>query len=882
MQFRLVLLLVVTVLLTLAPALAANPGHPASSVSSGTFESGNYTFPDTLFVTNNFGLGTTAPNESLDVLGGNIRTDGAMILDGADGLWLNAGSTSGSSPTPGIFYSGTTDQGWYFQVPNNGQEKFSVKLPSNDATRQFRVVNSTFGSLFQVQGNGRVAINGTNPQGTLDINGTLCIYGDCISSWSGVSTSESEVEGWIFDSDNTGTLNTTGNIIATNITGSGLLTIGSINTGQGSNELFAMNQDVKTTDGVNFASVTTTGAITAGAKVTGSNLIDDGTNLVLGSFVNNSAASSTFIGSGSTGQHNTGTYVTAVGLASAYSNSGSSTTFVGDGAGSNNAADYVTAIGAGAGQGNSGEYAISVGLASGGSNTGNRTILIGYQAGDSNSGSDVIAFGYQAGVSNTLANRFIVQQNNINTTPLLYGDFLNNRLGIGNSDTTPDYTLDVAGTINADTQLCIGGDCISAWSSISGTSTNFTVAGDSGSTEFTDGETLTLDGQNSIVTAVSGSTATIDVVDDSINGSELADTIALDANLAITGANVSFDTTVLVVDSGADRVGVRTATPSETLDINGSFKVSNTAGSWDAIKTDATTGYVGVGTDPSSTYVMSVVNNVNAEGMFFYTQNNVLTSERDAFVIKSDDSLGASQDESSVLKVWQAGSINAAADGFSLVELTASGTVNNPVNRAYYILGRRTDEGTVSWGVDLVSSNIWTSGSIAGGATGTNCGASNAPCFNTPSFYFNASGVSYFASGSSLGVNTSSPSYTLDVAGTINAGNQLCIGAACISSWADVNTSVPDESSIEGYIFDTDNTFSGNFSLNTNDLFLDSSKGYLGIGTTVPSQQLEVSNSTQSFTFNPGGYNNSPQINTTVGTDLVLSSGSGNVVIVIG
>jgi len=115
------------------------------------------------------GIGTLNPTEKLTVEGnisasgdldvtGNITTTGAVKLDGVDGLYFNQGSTSTSSPTPGIFYSGTSGQGWYFQVPNNGQEKFSFKLGSTDVNREFRVVDPSWNPLFQVQGTGDAII----------------------------------------------------------------------------------------------------------------------------------------------------------------------------------------------------------------------------------------------------------------------------------------------------------------------------------------------------------------------------------------------------------------------------------------------------------------------------------------------------------------------------------------------------------------------------------------------------------------------------------------------------------------------------------------------------------------------------------------------------
>jgi len=118
---------------------------------------------------------TNAGNVSVS---GNIYTQGALSLDGVDGLRLNQGAASTFSPTPGIFYSGTSGQGWYFQVPNNGQEKFSFKLGSTDVNREFRVVDPSWNPLFQVQGTGDAIIaNNLTVGGTITATGSAQIQG---------------------------------------------------------------------------------------------------------------------------------------------------------------------------------------------------------------------------------------------------------------------------------------------------------------------------------------------------------------------------------------------------------------------------------------------------------------------------------------------------------------------------------------------------------------------------------------------------------------------------------------------------------------------------------------------------------------------------------
>ena len=118
---------------------------------------------------------------------------------------------------------------------------------------------------------------------------------------------------------------------------------------------------------------------------------------------------------------------TAIGYHAGYLNTGSSQTAIGYLAGRENTGNYQSAIGYYAGYGN----------------IGNQQTAIGYYAGYLNTGNNLIAIGYQAGYDNNIHNQFILKQNNINTTPLVQGDFLTGYLGIGT--TTPKNKLDVEG-----------------------------------------------------------------------------------------------------------------------------------------------------------------------------------------------------------------------------------------------------------------------------------------------------------------------------------------------------------------------------------------------------------------------------------------------------
>ena len=79
-----------------------------------------------------------------------------------------------------------------------------------------------------------------------------------------------------------------------------------------------------------------------------------------------------------------------------------------------------------------------------------------------------------------------------------------------------------------------------------------------------------------------------------------------------------------------------------------------------------------------------------------------------------------------------------------------------------------------------------------------------------------------------------------------------------------------------GYVYLTTSTDE----VNMTTLYVNNSNSRVGIGTDNPSKKLEVSNSTQGITFDPTA--ETPTINTTSGEDLIITSGTGNVVIQIG
>jgi hypothetical protein len=154
---------------------------------------------------------------------------------------------------------------------------------------------------------------------------------------------------------------------------------------------------------------------------------------------------STYMGM-SAGVSDTGSRNTIIGYYAGYGTSGFSNTIIGNNAGVQNSNSYNTMVGKSAGYQNTGRDSTFVGSYSGDGNDGHRVTGLGRSALQDNTGDDVVAIGFQAGNSNTDSDQFIVQQANVNSVPLIQGDFATGHLGVGT--TSPSYRLDIEANSN--------------------------------------------------------------------------------------------------------------------------------------------------------------------------------------------------------------------------------------------------------------------------------------------------------------------------------------------------------------------------------------------------------------------------------------------------
>ncbi|MDP1694804.1 MAG: hypothetical protein Q8L34_04655 [Candidatus Woesearchaeota archaeon] len=153
--------------------LAADPGHGAGVIGANDFESGNYSFPDSVIVNysayfatlgGNVGIGTTTPTDKLTVQGGDIvlnEDDGGLVA-----ARISSGTESGAiylyngAVTPTIYLSGADSNHGYFNVGN-----------------------ANFGIGTASPGNKLDVVGSINATGTINATTDVCIEGGtCLSS----------------------------------------------------------------------------------------------------------------------------------------------------------------------------------------------------------------------------------------------------------------------------------------------------------------------------------------------------------------------------------------------------------------------------------------------------------------------------------------------------------------------------------------------------------------------------------------------------------------------------------------------------------------------------------------------------------------------------
>ena len=170
----------------------------------------------------------------------------------------------------------------------------------------------------------------------------------------------------------------------------------------------------------------------------------------------------------------------------------------------------------------------------------------------------------------------------------------------------------------------------------SGSMSNFTFAGDSGSSIIGNGQTAKVAGGTGINTSESGGTVTVGITPNSINGAQLANTITLDSNLGITQGSytVNFDSNTLFINGSNNRVGIGTTKPANSLTVKGNLGVNGTL---DLYSTGSTTPGYGNTWTVSSPDFNSVISGTMAGGNDYYRISGNGTGDAGALIIQTGD-----------------------------------------------------------------------------------------------------------------------------------------------------------------------------------------------------------------------------------------------------
>ncbi|MEM6965230.1 MAG: hypothetical protein AAF573_10715, partial [Bacteroidota bacterium] len=341
-------------------------------------------------------------------------------------------------------------------------------------------------------------------------------------------------------------------------------------------------------------------------------------------------------------------------------------------------------------------------------------------------------------------------------------------------------------------------------------------------------------------------------------------------------------------------VGIGTNTPAARLDVDGGTVRFSDYGAG-TVTSGTRAQYLAVDSDGDVIEVSPAMvedNIYNADGtltadrtvsmnsnVIDFLMPNGTTGEVDVFTIEDQDIGGGGQDHSSVLKVLKNADIDTGDDGFSLIEMTYTGT--DPDDDKYWIAGRKTDEGAPEWGVNISDNEIWSSGGLLLNASGAANGT-----YSGGNFIVEPDG--------DVGIGNNSPNSELDVTGRTtttnftmtngaNNGYILQSNGSGDATWVNPTTftNTDDQTASEVNITDAGNNFTAtnvedalaelatnsgdniyntngtltgnrnvtqnNFDLNfdANTLVIDGSTDRVGIGTNAPAEELEVDGDTE-------------------------------------
>lgn len=150
-----------------------------------------------------------------------------------------------------------------------------------------------------------------------------------------------------------------------------------------------------------------------------------------------------------------GSYNISIGTKAGYGRSeGNYNIMMGDNAGYydsiSSTAQYNVYVGSNSGYNQRGDYNLISGSYAGYESNGSNNLYLGYQAGYRAEGSNNVFLGKQAGYGETGSDKLYIENSDDLTTPLIYGDFAADQVGI-NATPVEGFTFTVGGSMNAAT-----------------------------------------------------------------------------------------------------------------------------------------------------------------------------------------------------------------------------------------------------------------------------------------------------------------------------------------------------------------------------------------------------------------------------------------------
>lgn len=406
-------------------------------------------------------------------------------------------------------------------------------------------------------------------------------------------------------------------------------------------------------------------------------------------------------------------------------------------------------------------------------------------------------------------------------------------INVGIRTHTPAYRLDVNGSINTNGNLCIADDCISAWSEVNGSGgggSNGTVSGSVNYLAYFDGTSSVTN--SSIYYNVSSGRVGIG-------------TSVPEHNLAIKGT----DSDVAIL--------LKQTISSYIYDsIAGNPSTANDYGGYDA----AWTGFGNIGASDNS-YVTVVLDD-NQESDFLNATGFGIDLPDDANITGIQVIIEGKA--SSISDISEA-DIGLLSYGSVVATVTANSTEWG-TSDFNYTHGNATSLWGASFTVPQVEDSSFglrmrVDHDFNGGLTTAYVDTITIRVYYEGQSYDDSwtMGIDYpyenFAiaqgialSGNRLviengtgniGISVQDPAYRLDVNGSINTNSNLCIGDACIDSWADVNLTTGGVTGTQNHIA----FFNSGSTITNTSLYYNLTTGYVGIGMSVLSYALDVNGS---------------------------------------